>query len=57
MKELESKLHTDCLTVTGGTVADNLRGVYTINSDVIASLDRPLAEQGGIAVLRGNLSP
>lgn len=57
MKEIESLLHTDCLTVTGGTVADNLRGVYTLNRDVIKTLDNPLAAQGGIAVLRGNLAP
>ncbi|MDF2725816.1 MAG: dihydroxy-acid dehydratase, partial [Paenibacillus sp.] len=57
MKELESLLHTDCLTVTGGTVADNLSGVYTLNRDVIATLDKPLAPQGGVAVLRGNLAP
>jgi dihydroxy-acid dehydratase len=57
MKELGPLLHGDCLTVTGRTVADNLRGVEVLDRNVIYPLDHPLDPQGGIAVLRGNLAP
>lgn len=57
MKELEPLLHGGCLTVTGGTVADNLSGVSTLDRDVIRTMAEPLDRQGGIAVLRGNLAP
>lgn len=57
MKELESMLHGDCLTVTGKTVTENLAGARVLDRDVIYPVDQPLDRQGGIAVLRGNLSP
>ncbi|WP_127579347.1 IlvD/Edd family dehydratase [Paenibacillus koleovorans] len=57
MKVLEPLLHTDCLTVTGRTVAENLADVAIPSGDVIFPLDRPLQPQGGVAVLRGNLAP
>ncbi|MFS0722468.1 IlvD/Edd family dehydratase [Paenibacillus sp. 1P07SE] len=57
MKELEELLHGDCLTVTGETIADNLRGARTLDRDVIRTVEEPLDTQGGIAVLRGNLAP
>lgn len=57
MKELEPLLHLDCITVTGGTVADNLANVEVLDRDVIYPLASPLDVQGGIAVLRGNLAP
>jgi dihydroxy-acid dehydratase len=57
MKELEPLLHGGCLTVTGRTVTDNLRGVAVLSREVIAPLGQPLAAEGGIAVLRGNLAP
>jgi dihydroxy-acid dehydratase len=47
----------DCLTVTGKTMAENLEGVtFPADQDVIAPLSSPLASEGGIAVLRGNLA-
>jgi dihydroxy-acid dehydratase len=54
----EGLLHGDVLTVTGETMAENLRDV-TFDSDqtVIAAPSSPLAPEGGIAVLRGNLAP
>lgn len=57
MKELEPMLDGDCLTVTGRTVAENLRAVRTGNRELIYPLERPIAPEGGIAVLRGNLAP
>ncbi|SCW77217.1 dihydroxy-acid dehydratase [Paenibacillus tianmuensis] len=57
MKEMEGLLHGDCLTVTGRTISENLRGVEVLDRNVIYPLDQPLDPQGGIAVLRGNLAP
>jgi dihydroxy-acid dehydratase len=50
-------LHTDRPTVTGRTLAENLTGAAVHNDDVIRPVDRPLAKEGGVAVLRGNLAP
>lgn len=58
MKELEKSLHTDCLTVTGKTVGENLEKIdMPYNTDIIRPLDNPLDKKGGIAVLYGNLAP
>ncbi len=54
----EGLLHGDVLTVTGRTMAENLAGVeFPTGQDVIAPPSAPLAEQGGIAILRGSLAP
>ena len=61
MKELDRKglLHTDCLTVTGERVADNLSRIQDIDADgtVISSFEDPYSRDGGIAILYGNLAP
>jgi dihydroxy-acid dehydratase len=54
----EGLIHGDVLTVTGRTMAENLADVvFNTEQDVIAPPSRPLAPEGGIAVLRGNLAP
>jgi dihydroxy-acid dehydratase len=54
----EGLLDGDTLTVTGRTMAENLaETVFDTDQDVIASPSSPLATEGGIAVLRGNLAP
>ncbi|OJH43569.1 L-arabinonate dehydratase [Paracoccus sp. SM22M-07] len=50
-------LHKDALTVSGGTIWDEVKDVVNWNEDVILPADRPLTDHGGIAVLRGNLAP
>ena len=45
------------LTVTGDSVAVNLKNARVLNEDVIRPLNNPYSKQGGIAVLRGNLAP
>jgi len=58
MKELEASLNTECLTVTGKSVGENLKDIdMPYDTSVIRPLDNPLEEQGGIAVLYGNLAP
>lgn len=52
-------LHGDCITITGKTVAENLAEVPDLSPDqeVIRAVDKPMYEQGHLAILRGNLSP
>lgn len=57
MNELRDLLHTDALTATGETVADNIAGAAIINPDVIAPAAAPLSEVGSLVVLSGNLCP
>jgi len=57
MKSLGERLHGDALTVNGRTQAENIKDAENFNEDVIRPLDNPVAENGGIAVLRGNLAP
>ena len=57
MKEIESLLHTGCLTVTGCSLGENLMNTTRRDSDVVRPLSNPLQREGAIAVLRGNLVP
>ena len=59
MAELNKKglLHTDCLTVTGKTVGENIAGAVNKDPEVIRTIDNPYSTTGGIAVLKGNLAP
>ena len=59
MNELNKKglLHTDCMTVTGKTVGENIEGCVNKNPEVIRPIENPYSETGGIAVLKGNLAP
>jgi dihydroxy-acid dehydratase len=51
-------LHGDCLTVTGRTVAENLKNVkWNPAQDVVRPADRPLSATGGVVGLKGNLAP
>jgi dihydroxy-acid dehydratase len=53
-------LHGDCITITGKTVAENLAAIPDApraDQDVIRPIDRPMYEQGHLAILKGNLSP
>ena len=59
MNELTKKglLNTDCMTVTGKTIGENIAGCVNLNPDIIRPIDNPYSETGGIAVLKGNLAP
>ena len=59
MSELNKKglLNTDCITVTGKTVGENIAGCVNLNPEVIRPVENPYSETGGIAVLKGNLAP
>ena len=50
-------LHGDCITVTGRTVAENLKDVvFPKNQDVVMPTSAPLSPTGGVVVLTGNLA-
>ena len=50
-------IHTDCMTVTGKTVGENIEGCVNKNPEVIRPVENPYSKTGGIAVLKGNLAP
>jgi dihydroxy-acid dehydratase len=57
MRELGDLIHGDAMTVSGKTVAENIREAECFNRDVIMSRGEPFKPMGGIVVLRGNLAP
>lgn len=59
LNELDKKglLYTDLITATGKTIAENIKGCYNKNPEVIRPIENPYSETGGIAVLKGNLAP
>ncbi|WP_299845066.1 L-arabinonate dehydratase [uncultured Jannaschia sp.] len=57
MKQMEERLDTSCLTVTGRTLGENLEGAVVYNDDVIRPLSNPVYHEGSLAVLHGNLCP
>jgi len=53
-------LHGDCITITGKTIAENLKDVPDLppaGQDIIHTIDKPMYPQGHLAILKGNLSP
>jgi dihydroxy-acid dehydratase len=53
-------LHGDCMTITGKTVAENLKDIPDApraDQDVIRTIDNPMYAEGHLAILKGNLSP
>jgi len=59
MKELTklNLLHTDLITCTGKTIAENIEHAYNLNPEVIRPVENPYSATGGIAVLKGNIAP
>lgn len=50
-------IHGDCMTVTGKTMAENLKDVkFNENQDVVYKPEKPLSATGGVVVLKGNLA-
>lgn len=59
MNELDKKglLHTELITVTGRTIAENIKGCVNRDPEVIRPIENPYSTTGGIAVLKGNIAP
>jgi len=55
--QLPDLLHGDSMTVNGATLGENLAGAEIYNTEVIRKRDHPCSEEGGTAILRGNLCP
>ena len=56
LKELTPLLHPGTITVTGKTLLENVQDAEVFDRDIIFSLAAPLAKEGGVAILRGNLA-
>jgi dihydroxy-acid dehydratase len=51
-------LHGDCMTVTGKTIAENLKDVvFPTDQDVVHPVSKPISQTGGVVGLKGNLAP
>ncbi|TFV93585.1 dihydroxy-acid dehydratase [Algoriphagus kandeliae] len=57
MREIQSKLHTDCMTINGKTIGQNIEKAECYDRDLIGTLEKPIKPDSGIAVLKGNLCP
>ncbi len=57
MSRIRDHLHLDCITVTGKTLGENLKGAEVYNDDVIRTVENPIYAEGALAVLKGNLAP
>jgi dihydroxy-acid dehydratase len=55
IKEMEKHLHRDAITINGKSLVENSKGAKIWNEDVIARIDKPILNEGGIAVVKGNL--
>ena len=50
-------IHTDCMTVTGETIGENIKDSVNKDESIIRPFDDPYSTTGGLAVLSGNLAP
>jgi dihydroxy-acid dehydratase len=57
ISKIDGLLHTDCLTVTGKTIGENIADAEIKDPKCIRSLDKAYSQKGGLAILRGNLAP
>jgi dihydroxy-acid dehydratase len=57
LNTIAPQLDLSCLTITGKTLGENVAGAEIYNTDVIRTLDNPVLESGGLAILHGNLAP
>ena len=57
INELSDFLNLECKTVTGASLGENTSNAECFNKDVIRSVNNPIYDEGGVAVLRGSLAP
>ncbi len=59
IKELSQAglINDDCITVTGNTVAENIKDKRILDSEVIRTVNNPYHKEGGLAILFGNIAP
>ena len=56
MQEIRELIHPEALTVNGYTIGENIEGSEVLDREIIYPISRPINEEGGIAVLKGNLA-
>jgi len=57
INKIPKMLNTDCITVTGKTLGENIADADIKDTEVIHTLDNAYSKSGGLAVLTGNLAP
>ncbi len=57
LTRIDGLIHTDCPTVTGKTIGENVAGADITDTDCIRKIENPYSAKGGLAILRGNLAP
>jgi dihydroxy-acid dehydratase len=57
LKELREHVHQDVQTVTGKTLAENIKDAAVLNREVVRPKENPVHKEGGIAILKGTLAP
>ena len=59
LAELAKKnlINTSLITATGKTIAENIQGVKNRNPEILRPIENPFSDNGGIAILFGNLAP
>ena len=57
LRELLPLLHGDALTVTGKSLSENVADAFASDRDIVRPLADPLAHEGGLSILHGNLAP
>jgi len=57
INKIPKMLNTDCITVTGKTLGENIADADIKDTEVIHTLDNPYSKSGGLAILTGNLAP
>lgn len=57
ISKIDGLLNTDCMTVTGKTLGENIAGAETKNPECIHPIDKPYSQTGGLSILHGNLAP
>lgn len=55
--QIEGAMHRDCLTITGKTLAENVKDAKILNETVIRPKENPYSPVGGLSILYGNLAP
>ena len=57
ISKIKNLLNTDCMTVTGKTLGENIADSSIKNTDVIHTIDNAYSATGGLVILKGNLAP
>ncbi|MFJ7725126.1 dihydroxy-acid dehydratase [Neobacillus sp. NPDC097160] len=55
--KVDGALHQDCLSITGKTLAENVKDATILNEKVIRPKDNPYSPVGGLSILYGNIAP